>query len=199
MGDSYVSFFSLCDELSPFSDHSLPFLSNIAFLCPSPLCSFFPPHSYGSSLFGPSPSDPRQRSAQNAFVSSSGSGLGAGAGAVSGSSGAYSHLAHDPQRQRRAVQERHDRLYEEANDELIDELNDKVGVLRQLTIEIGKESKSSYLDDVDDAFTTAGGAMTQTLKKVTKLLESGGGSYMCYLVLFIFALFMGMYFLIKRK
>jgi len=138
--------------------------------------------SYHSGLFGPSVPIGRDAARQRGS-----------------SPAAFAHLAQDPQRQRRAIEERNDRLYEEANDELMDELNDKVGVLRQLTIDIGKQSKSEYMNDVESAFDTAGGAMSATLKKVTKLLDSGGGSYMCYLVLFIFCLFLGMYLFLRRK
>ena len=73
-------------------------------------------------------------------------------------------------------------------------------MLRQLTIDIHNETKNQnkLLGDLDDEFDRTGNALTNTVKRLNKLIGAGGGGQLCYLALFVFCLFMFMYLLLRK-
>ncbi len=102
--------------------------------------------------------------------------------------------------QRKYQEESEHRLMME-NTQLLDEMESKVSSLKHLTNEIGRESKEQnrLLDDMEDDFTTAGGMLNATMKRLTNMMNTGSSNHMCYLVVFIFGLFMFMYLVLKTR
>lgn len=90
-------------------------------------------------------------------------------------------------------------MMESQNDELTNRLSEKVNLLKQLSIDIGVEVKeqNKMLDEMDVDFESTQGFMKKTLGGMTQMLNTGGSKHMCYLVLFIFALFILVYWLVR--
>jgi hypothetical protein len=92
------------------------------------------------------------------------------------------------------------RLFEQNNDRMVDELGSKVDLLHQLTIDINLETSSQLklLNDLDDEFDKTGSALSGTMRKLNKMIQTGGGSQVCYLALFVFLLFLFMYLFLRK-
>jgi blocked-early-in-transport protein 1 len=99
----------------------------------------------------------------------------------------------------RIYAEQTERMMESQNDELTNRLSEKVNLLKQLSIDIGVEVKeqNKMLDEMDVDFESTQGFMKKTLGGMTQMLNTGGSKHMCYLVLFIFALFILVYWLVR--
>lgn len=90
---------------------------------------------------------------------------------------------------------------ESDNDRLIAELEQKTSALRHATQSIHDEvqADNAILNGMGADFERTGGLMAGTLSRLDGLVRSAGGSpHMCRLVLFIVALFLGLYFLLGR-
>ncbi|KAI9144699.1 hypothetical protein BKA69DRAFT_1053908 [Paraphysoderma sedebokerense] len=83
----------------------------------------------------------------------------------------------------------------------MDRLHEKANLLKSLTIDMGNEIKlgNSELDGMNSTFTSAGGLLSSTQKRLTGLLNSNQGSLYCYLTLFIVGVFMVGYWIVKSK
>ena len=88
-------------------------------------------------------------------------------------------------------------LFEQQNNALHDALHAKVGVLKSLSIAIGDEVKAQnrMLDEVDGEMVGVGQGMKGVIGRLGGMLSQGGSKHMCYLVLFICAIFFLVYFL----
>jgi blocked-early-in-transport protein 1 len=91
-------------------------------------------------------------------------------------------------------------LMEEQNDAAIAELGEKVGLMKNLAVDIeeGIAKDKILLDNMSGSFENVTNMMKGTLGNVQKMLATGGSKHMCYLVLFILAVFFVLYFLMKR-
>lgn len=88
---------------------------------------------------------------------------------------------------------------ERDNDSLINQLHGKVQLLKDITLELGEEARASNreLDEMDNDFSRAQAKMKTTLTKLANMIASGGSKHMCYLVLFIFAIFLFVWWLVR--
>ncbi len=98
-------------------------------------------------------------------------------------------------------QEQTERLYEQQNDDLVNELNGKVDILKSLAIDFRNEAKdqNKMLDDMEGDFDGTSTFLAGTMSRMEKMLNTGGSNHMCYLILFIFLVFMFIYFAIKYR
>jgi len=115
------------------------------------------------------------------------------------SNGGYGHSSRPSLHNDRLYAEQSERLMESQNDEMTARLSEKVNILKQLSIDIGVEVKEQnrMLNDMEVDFESTQGLMKKTLTNLTHLINSGGSKHMCYLVAFIFAIFMLVYWLVK--
>ena len=79
-------------------------------------------------------------------------------------------------------------MYDQREDDELSLLHSKVAQLKNITIEIGEEAKkqNKFLDTLRNQFEGTGGLLSKTMKKVEKLTTSGGGKYLCWVILFAF-------------
>lgn len=96
-------------------------------------------------------------------------------------------------------QEAAEGLLEQENNEAINQLSSKVDMLKSLSIDIGREAKSQnrFLDEMDNEMGSASNLMSGTMKQLGDMMNSGGSKHMCYLVVFIFAFFLLVYWMIR--
>lgn len=99
----------------------------------------------------------------------------------------------------RLYAEQSERMMETQNDALTARLADKVGILKQLSIDIGIEVKEQnrMLENVDHDMAHSQSLMGKTLASLQTMINTGGSKHMCYLVLFIFAIFLLVYLLVR--
>jgi blocked early in transport 1 len=86
-------------------------------------------------------------------------------------------------------------ILEHQNNDRISELSDQVARLKGLTIDIGNEvrEQNSLLDDMGDGFSGVSNLLGTSLKRIGTMLESGGSKHMCYLVSFVVAVMVFLY------
>ena len=86
-------------------------------------------------------------------------------------------------------------ILEHQNNDRIAELSDQVARLKGLTIDIGNEvrEQNSLLDDMGDGFSGVSNMLGTSLKRIGTMLESGGSKHMCYLVTFVVAVMVFLY------
>jgi len=92
-------------------------------------------------------------------------------------------------------------MLERDNNAQVDGLNDKVGVMKDLAIQIGNEVEyqNRMLDKMDSGFDSAQGLLGGTLERLNDMVASGnGGTPLCYLVAFILAVFFALYLLFRN-
>mmetsp|Transcript_36884 Transcript_36884/g.42071 ORF Transcript_36884/g.42071 Transcript_36884/m.42071 type:complete len:140 (-) Transcript_36884:20-439(-) len=92
-------------------------------------------------------------------------------------------------------------ILEQQNNERISELSEQVARLKGLTIDIGNEvqEQNSLLDDMGDGFSGVSNLLGSSLKRIGTMLESGGAKHMCYMVLFLVAVMVFLYWVISYK
>ncbi|KFB49827.1 hypothetical protein ZHAS_00017847 [Anopheles sinensis] len=85
----------------------------------------------------------------------------------------------------------HDAL-EEENERMAEELKGKIGALKSLTIDIGNEVRyqDRLLRGIDEDMDRTGGFMSNTINRVVRLGKGGHRNYMCYMFLFVMAVFL---------
>ena len=88
---------------------------------------------------------------------------------------------------------------ESQNDAMTARLASKVDILKQLSIDIGEEARAQnrMLTDMDVDFENTQSFMKKTLGGLQHMINTGGSKHMCYLVAFIFAIFMLVYWLVR--
>jgi blocked-early-in-transport protein 1 len=71
--------------------------------------------------------------------------------------------------------------------------------LKQISIDFGDEARSQnkMLDGVDNDFDSTQNFLKGTMNKLSHMISSGGSKHMCYLVAFIFAIFVFVYYLVR--
>lgn len=90
-------------------------------------------------------------------------------------------------------------MIERQNDAYIEDLEGKVGQLKDLTTKIGGEisSSNSLLDAMGIDFDKAGSLLKGTMSQLKVMMNNKDSKHMCYMVIFVFALFFLMYVLRK--
>lgn len=90
---------------------------------------------------------------------------------------------------------------EEENDRMTSELQEKIGVLKDLTIDIGNEIKyqDKMLRNVDDDMDRTSGFLGTTMSKVIRLSRGSHNYYILYLFLFSIFVFFLLYLVIKFR
>ena len=93
--------------------------------------------------------------------------------------------------QRRTYPGGHEYL-EEQNNAQETELREKVGLLKELTIQIGDEVKehNRLLKDADNSFDSVGDLLANSIGKIKQLAKSGYKYYFLYLVSHFSSLFL---------
>jgi blocked-early-in-transport protein 1 len=147
--------------------------------------------SIRSSLFATSngPRASQRPGVQMGGLNNNSSSMGSG-----GRSGAPHSVGND-----RMYAEQSERLMESQNDVLTARLADKVNLLKQMSIDIGVEVKEQnrFLTDMDADMENTQSFMHKTLGSLQNMINTGGSKHMCYLVGFIFAIFMLVYWLVR--
>lgn len=90
---------------------------------------------------------------------------------------------------------------EEENDQMTSELQEKIGVLKDLTIDIGNEIKyqDKMLRNVDDDMDRTSGFLGNTMSKVIRLTRGSHNYYIFYLFLFSIFVFFLLYLVMKFR
>lgn len=94
----------------------------------------------------------------------------------------------------------HDAL-EEENERMAEELKGKIGALKTLTIDIGNEVKyqDRLLAGMDDDMESTTGVLKNTMGRVLRLGKGGHRNYMCYMFLFVLAILLLLYVVLKLR
>lgn len=91
-------------------------------------------------------------------------------------------------------------LLERGNDEGLDALHQKVSALHTLSRgiqdEVGEQNR--LLDEMETRFGAVGSQLVGTVKKVKSLVTTGGSKHLCYLVMFLVAVFFLLYYWFSR-
>lgn len=90
---------------------------------------------------------------------------------------------------------------ESDNDRLLAELEARAGALKQATQAIHDEVQTDnvLLTNMSADFERTGGLLTGTVARLDGLVRAAGGSpHMCRLIAFIVALFVGLWFIIRK-
>ncbi|ETN64339.1 hypothetical protein AND_003927 [Anopheles darlingi] len=90
---------------------------------------------------------------------------------------------------------------EEENERMAEELKGKIGALKSLTIDIGNEVRyqDRLLRGMDEDMDRTGGFMSNTIGRVVRLGKGGHRNYMCYMFLFVLAVFFLLYIVLKLR
>lgn len=107
--------------------------------------------------------------------------------------------SYDPERGSLTASDMNANIMESQNNERIDELSQQVARLKGLTIDIGNEvrEQNSLLDQMQDGFASTGDMLAGSLRKIGTMLQAGGAKHMMYMVMFIVAVFILLYWLMK--
>uniref|UniRef100_A0A7S2NWZ0 t-SNARE coiled-coil homology domain-containing protein n=1 Tax=Leptocylindrus danicus TaxID=163516 RepID=A0A7S2NWZ0_9STRA len=92
-------------------------------------------------------------------------------------------------------------IMEQQNNERIADLSEQVARLKGLTIDIGNEvrEQNSLLDNMGDNFGNVGDLLNGTMRRIGTLLDRGGAKHMFYLVGFVVAVMVFLYWVMKHK
>lgn len=92
-------------------------------------------------------------------------------------------------------------VLEEQNERAAEQLKEKIGTLKSLTIDIGNEVRyqEKLLRGIDDDMDRTQGFLSNTMNRVLRLGERGPRRQMCYMIVFVFIVFLLMYLIIKLK
>ena len=96
---------------------------------------------------------------------------------------------------------RNSEIIERENDQLLNNLSGKVAALKSLTIDIGNEVKeqNKYLNGMDDDFNFGEGLLGSTMKRLQVMAAKSNKRFTLYLVLFSFAVFLLIYYIVKWR
>lgn len=106
---------------------------------------------------------------------------------------------YDPERASFTASDMNANIMESQNNERINELSEQVARLKGLTIEIGNEvrEQNSLLDQMQEGFANTGDLLSGSLRKIGTMLQTGGAKHMMYMALFIIAVFILLYWMMK--
>ncbi len=92
-------------------------------------------------------------------------------------------------------------ILEQQNNDRIAELSDQVSRLKSLTIDIGNEvrEQNSLLDNMGDGFSSTRDLLQGSLRRIGFMLERGGSKHMCYMVGFVVAVMVFLYWVMSYK
>lgn len=92
-------------------------------------------------------------------------------------------------------------IMEQQNNDRINELSDQVARLKGLTVDIGNEvrEQNSMLGDMGENFGNVGDLLAGSLRRIGTMLESGGAKHMCYMIAFIVAVMIFLYWVMTYK
>ena len=92
-------------------------------------------------------------------------------------------------------------IMEQQNNERISQLGERVEYLKGLTMDINTEVKeqNSLLDNMGDGFSNTKDMLAGSLKRIGTMLEKGGAKHMCYMVGFVVAVMVLLYWLMSSK
>ena len=87
------------------------------------------------------------------------------------------------------------------NDLQINNLAGKVSALKDISIQIGNHIKEDnrLLGDLDNSFDSTGNLLGGTMKRLSRLAQSGGGCHMTYLAAFVMFVFLLMWWMGGKK
>eukprot|EP00296_Roombia_truncata_P009970 JP448636.1.p1 GENE.JP448636.1~~JP448636.1.p1 ORF type:complete len:119 (+),score=13.58 JP448636.1:28-384(+) len=90
-------------------------------------------------------------------------------------------------------------LIQRDNDLEIEKLHAKVGIIKDISIAIGNETKlqNSLLDSMGKEANSTLGVLDSTLRKLGIMNTSGSSNHMCYLMVFVVCVFLFLWFFIK--
>uniref|UniRef100_H2Y9Z0 BET1 homolog n=1 Tax=Ciona savignyi TaxID=51511 RepID=H2Y9Z0_CIOSA len=90
-------------------------------------------------------------------------------------------------------------IYEEENQRLEHDLRNKVTALKSLSINIGEEvrDQNRLLNGMDDDMNKVTGFLGSTMNRLKSISRGGYAKMWCYLLLFILAVFLVMYLMIR--
>ncbi len=90
--------------------------------------------------------------------------------------------------------------YEDDNAKLLDELEVKVGVMKQITLDIKHTmlDDNSILDDLDSRFDLSNATLRKTTQRIKNLLNSSSMLSLWKVVLFAMGVFFFVYFFLAR-
>eukprot|EP01111_Echinosteliopsis_oligospora_P000782 TRINITY_DN1091_c0_g1_i1.p1 TRINITY_DN1091_c0_g1~~TRINITY_DN1091_c0_g1_i1.p1 ORF type:complete len:130 (+),score=29.47 TRINITY_DN1091_c0_g1_i1:92-481(+) len=94
-----------------------------------------------------------------------------------------------------------EQLLMEHNDDKVNQLGAKVGVIKQIAVDIESQTRESnrLLDGLDESMTGVQGLLAKTMGSLNQLVKEGGSRHMLYLILFMLFVFFVIYFLVKRS
>ena len=92
-------------------------------------------------------------------------------------------------------------IMEQQNNERIAHLGESVARLKGLSLDIGHEvrEQNSLLDNMGDGFANTKDMLSGSLKRIGTMLEKGGAKHMCYMVGFVVAVMVMLYWLMSSK
>lgn len=90
-------------------------------------------------------------------------------------------------------------MMQESNDRDIAQLADKVNLMRNIAFDLEQQLQEDHtlLNHTGSNMDRVSQMMKTTLGNVNQMLNTGGSKHMCYLILFIVLLFLGLYTLMK--
>lgn len=92
-------------------------------------------------------------------------------------------------------------IMEQQNNDRIAQLGESVARLKGLTVDIGNEvrEQNSLLDNMGDGFSNTRDLLSGSLRRIGTMLEKGGAKHMCYMVGFVVAVMVLLYWLMSSK
>lgn len=92
-------------------------------------------------------------------------------------------------------------ILEQQNNDRIAELSDQVSRLKSLTIDIGNEvrEQNALLDNMGDGFSSTRDLLQGSLRRIGFMLERGGTKHMLYMVGFVVAVMVFLYWVMSHK
>ncbi|GBG26104.1 BET1-like [Hondaea fermentalgiana] len=92
-------------------------------------------------------------------------------------------------------------MMEEENNRQTDLLGERVSQLKELSIQINGvvNEDNKLLDGMGSTFGQTNQLMNKTLKNLQVMIDKGGSKHMCYLILFVVAVFLVLYFMLMGR
>ena len=92
-------------------------------------------------------------------------------------------------------------IMEQQNNDRIAQLGESVARLKGLTLDIGNEvrEQNSLLDNMGDGFSNTRDLLSGSLRRIGTMLEKGGAKHMCYMVGFVVAVMVLLYWLMSSR
>jgi len=103
--------------------------------------------------------------------------------------------------QDKIYEEHTEALYEQQNNEEVNVLNIKVEQLMNMTRDINTQLKSdnTTLTSIDEDFSHTNTSLSGTMSRLEHMINTGGSKHMCYLIFFVFFVFVFIYYVMTRS